>query len=68
MGILKAHAEVNELVRGILWDVGGLGVVVVVGKDGDARWFDVRSREDSGNIRQGVGESSFNEWIARYLC
>jgi len=55
-------------VRGILWDVGGLGVVVVVGKDGDACWLDVRSREDSGNIRQGVGESSFNEWIARYLC
>lgn len=68
MGILKADAEVDELMRGILWGVGGLGVVVVVGKDGDACWLDVRSREDSGNIRQDVGESSFNEWIARYLC
>lgn len=68
MGILKADAEVDELVGGILWGIGGLGVVVVVGKDGDARWLDVRSGENSGDIRQGVSESSFNEWIARYLC
>jgi hypothetical protein len=45
-----------------------LGVVVVVGKDGDACWLDVTSGENSGDIRQGVGESSFNEWIARYFC
>ncbi len=68
MGILKADAEVDELVRGILWGVSGLGVVVVVGKDGDACWFDVRFGEDSGDVRQGVSKSSFNEWIARCLC
>lgn len=68
MGILKADAKVDELVRGILWGIGGLGVVVIVGEDGDACWLDVWSGENSGDIRQGVGECSFNEWIARYLC
>jgi hypothetical protein len=42
MGISKTDTEVDELVGGVLWGVGGLRVVVVVGKDCDARRFDVR--------------------------
>lgn len=42
MGILETDAEVDELVGGILRGIGGLRIIVVVGKDGDACWFDVR--------------------------
>ncbi len=65
MGILKTDAKVNELVGGILWCVGRLGVVVVVGEDGDACWLDMRFRKDGGDVCQGVGESCLNEWISR---
>jgi hypothetical protein len=41
VGILETDAEVNELVGGIPWGVGGLRVVIVVGEDGDACWLDV---------------------------
>lgn len=50
MGILEADTKVDELVGGILWGVGGLGVVVVVGEDGDACWFDVRCGKDRGDV------------------
>jgi len=50
VGILKTDTEVDELVGGVLWGVGGLRVVVVVGEDGDACWFDVRRREDGGDV------------------
>jgi hypothetical protein len=41
MGVLETDAEVDELVRGVPWGVGGLGVVVVVGEDGNVCGFDV---------------------------
>jgi hypothetical protein len=41
VGILETDAEVDELVGGIPWGVSGLRVVVVIGEDGDSRWFDV---------------------------
>ena len=50
MCFLEADAEVCQLAGDGLGVVGGLGVVVVVGEDGDADGFDVWFGEDGGDV------------------
>jgi hypothetical protein len=44
-------------------EVGGRGVVVVVGEDGDGRWGDDGVARGGGDIAEGVAEGCFDEGV-----
>jgi hypothetical protein len=62
VGFGDGDAEVVEAV----WrsgEVGGGGVVVVVGEDGDGGWGDDGVAGDGGDVAEGVAEGRFDEWV-----
>lgn len=63
MGILQANIEVEKAAGGSGFP--GVRIVGLVGKNTDCRGGDtlVGIWKESGNVGQGVGESSFDEGV-----
>jgi len=64
VGILETDAEVCELGSGSSGGARGLGIVVVVGEDGDGCGLDGGGGQDGRDVGQGVGQGGLYKGVS----